>query len=62
MDILGLLNLWTPFTVYAATDPGHYHDLVGPSKQLYVLTGASTEFYETIGPNEQLYVLRGCDE
>lgn len=64
MDILSLLNLWTPFTIYVVTTttPAHWHDLLGPSEELYVLTGASTERYDTIGPSEQLYVLRGCDQ
>ena len=63
MDILSLLTIWTPYTIYVVTTPApaHWHDLVGPSEQLYVLTGASTELYETTGPSEQIYVLRGCD-
>jgi hypothetical protein len=63
MDILDILNLWTPFTIYVATTtttPAHWHDLVGPGEQLYVLTGASAELYETVGPSEQLYILEGC--
>jgi hypothetical protein len=58
MDILSLVNIWTPFTIYVA--PSHWHDFVGASTQLYVLIGASTERYETTGPSGQQYILEGC--
>lgn len=60
----GSIN-WLPtlgYSIGAPTPPAHWHDLVGSSQQLYVLTGASTELYDAIGPSEQLYVLRGCDQ
>jgi hypothetical protein len=65
MDILSLVNIWTPFTIYVAsttTDPAHYHDLVGATSQLYVLIGPSAEEYDLTGPASQLYILEGCRE
>ena len=63
MTLLRITSLWPPFGVlYAVPSPAHWHELVGPSEQLYVLTGGSTELYDMIGPSEQLYVLKGCDE
>lgn len=56
---------WLPtfgYTIGEPETPSHWHDLLGSSEQLYVLTGASTQPHTVVGPNEQLYVLRGCDQ
>lgn len=55
MKLVRLLTLWPPFGasqfIVIPEIPSHWHNLVGASEQLYVLTGASTELYD----------LRGCD-
>jgi hypothetical protein len=66
MDILSLVDLWTPFTIYVAStttpDPAYYHELVGATSQLYVLVGPSTERYDLAGPAATQYTLEGCRE
>lgn len=63
MNLTQITSLWPPFggstIIVQAEVPAHYHELIGPSAQLYVLIGGSTAFYELTGPSESLYILRG---
>jgi len=61
MNLLSVTNLWPPFSALWVA-PSHWHDLMGPSEQLYSVLGVSLEYCCLEGSSEQFYVVPGGDQ